>query len=1454
MLLVKDGRTDINFLLFWVTPYFPMKIVTFPRLLMDCKSNVQCKSAPLVGSSSSVILENDRPKSIKSGNKFAPNCCSATKYFYYYSSTNELKLVSKKVFLKGEYPVISNETAKIKVVGLPSGYNKKRLNWLLFEAQKFKAEGVCADFMDTLSLIKDVLHYLATIKNGLEKLGRVVDMNLVLRVLSLLIKFQTCFTNGLQLNDVILSLIDLYLLVTDFKDRFKAEMLEEVCLASLSMLLPNQLFEIIRRINVFSSSKLCDDISGVHKIFSLFFDAILYILNLFPESYVVDYLKRFIEDLKGFGIHSDLYVMNKLISEEKVGEKLIKLAFRNKIKDFHNNLNHGAFKQWARKSASVAASYLDFCKLYKRVVSYEECARQEPIGIVFQGPPGCGKSRAMNAVVQGLPWSKYVHQVKDTNDGKDFYDMYENETIFYMDDVGQQGISQWRTFINMISEVKYPLDCARAENKDTKFFNSDVVLATTNEFMNLSGLVRTDCIRELPALWRRCLVLDFEKVKFDGTYVGRACWRFYNLDKREFQLGFPSHLLKVGLNEIPPVFELNGNDLDFYAWICRTIKVLRQVNLNRLISNKLSDSQLDYIRQKCDFDAEGIFNWSMNSSKSCEDSAMWYERVSGESLVNDCDTEDLDAKLQRLRENLYDSLGDEQIKGERNNPLATFKSFILDGCKWLLDMLKRSLTRILESEDFPQFMAFFITIVLSYGVMYVVDRYCQGKMKSSENGYVAELDVAKNFDFMGGNTYQQSVRKALKEVVVTSACGTKVNVIGLLSGHCVLLPSHSIITEVVSYLTVFNDKKDGHIIYDKVPIKVLYLNRAEDVAIVELPRNTPTVFRKMAKGFKTESSKCVLVSPFGISDSCAPFVVNKNSPIVYKIPFVDGGISNTIVGDHFSYPVRGNGLCGSLVVGNNCILGMHVAGNEAKGVGVAIRWSENTVERLFEILNADKELIAFDMSEKILANSSVLKINQSLNVSVPTKSNFATTPLYSIFPVTRFPAELCKFGKCTVKDIAKKSFGHTVTVPSSELEFGKKVMRDFLRGSTFSILTEEQIIGGTDLLAGLNRKSSNGYKCLPKKEDYIDFENNSFHPDFKTQLSDLESNIEKDIIDWEKFVWVEMLKDELRNVEKEGTPRSFRVGTIHHQVLMKKYFGWLVCHIMSNRRYNNIMVGMNPFVEWPEMYDNLRACKGVFAGDIAKWDGSMNNMVQDAIKEVILEFVPNPHKKICRLILDNAIRSIVAVQDDLYVTTHSMPSGHYLTAILNSMVNRFYTAMWYEREIGDGNTVRFVSDIIDYVYGDDKLVGVKSNIERLHAISMLAFFNSLGMGFTDSLKKDIDTPFQTLDDVTFLKRYFRYHDELKRIVCPLELRTLQSGLSFYDKTKDLDIVMKAKIDTYQRECYLWPERDILLRDFKQRLETRGFLNQMLSRDYLYNIYQDPASVILELSWGGSIYI
>lgn len=1335
------------------------------------------------------------------------------------------------------------------------------MRFLLYEVSHFKAEGFGRDCVDAMSFLKDIISYLATIKRSFEDLKKIFDANLILKVITIIIKLQDAYTRGFVMTDVIVGILDLYLLVQGVQDKFKAEMLEEVCLASISLLLPKSLFEIVKRINVFSTAKICDDISGLHKLFTAVLEALFYILSLLPSSSLVDTLRVYLDKLTNFGIHSHLYTMNKLVSEDKIGEKLTKDVYRSKIKEFYAQLDHGAFKQWARRSASVAATYLDFEKLYKRVKAFEECVRQEPVGIVFQGKPGCGKSRAMNAVIESLPWSKYAHLVKDVNDGKDFYDTYENETIFYMDDVGQQGISQWRTFINMISEVKYPLDCARVENKDTKFFNSEIVMATTNEFTNLNGLLRDDCIRELPALWRRCLVLDFHNVTFNGTYSGTAVWKHFNLQTNQFVTGFPLHIaqhfsspqdVRAGKYS---TFQCTGNDLDFYAWICKTVVELRRICRDRMVSNKLTPSQLDYIRAT--FDAEGltsdptsVFSWSW--SKIFGDGTHTNNTRDFSEALEEETVEDLDARLRQLRDEFYEENGEEEIRQLRNNPFYIFKTFVSDSISWFLALLRNACNYVVENDVLLNLVVYLVTLAITYSVMSLVTNYFEPK-KNSAGDFIAEFDFKQHFSFEALNTFHDSVVRNMKEVTIISQ-GKSISIVAMLSGHCVLVPSHAIAGIEGNYITVYHSKHENHILYDKLPVTVCYLNREEDIAVLKLPKNIPTIFRKISKFFHNEKTKLKLLTPFGGLDSCVPYHISEKDPIIYKVPLVDNKSQVVVSGDHFKYPVRGHGLCGSLVAGNGSIQGMHVAGNEAQGIGMAIKWSTPVLEELTKLFESDCEILPFEVSPRILKDASVIKLNDSLNVSVGSKSNFSTTPLYNIYPVTRFPADLTKFGKCTVKDIAKKSFGHTVTVPWNELEFGKKVARSILSGSQYRVLSHKEVIVGNTLLAGLNKHSSNGYGCKPHKTDYVDFDKGEFLESFDSELGKFEDGLRTGNVDWKKLVWTEALKDELRNVEKDGIPRSFRVGTIHHQVLMKKYFGWLVEHIMSNRKYNYIMVGMNPFVEWPQMYDELRSCKGVFAGDIAKWDGSMNNMVQDAIKDVILEFVPDCDRNLLDILLQNAIRSIVAVQDDLYLTTHSMPSGHYLTAILNSLVNRFYTAMWYEREVGDGNVSRCVHGVIDYVYGDDKLVGVKINPEVLNAQSMLKFFTSMNMGFTDSLKNDIITDFQSISDVTFLKRYFRYHDELGRVVCPLELRTLQSGLSFYDRTKDLDVVLKAKIETYQRESYLWPEREELLLDFAQRLVDRGFDKYILDRNYLKSVYQDPEHVYLELNWGGTQYL
>lgn len=187
-----------------------------------------------------------------------------------------------------------------------------------------------------------------------------------------------------------------------------------------------------------------------------------------------------------------------------------------------------------------------------------------------------------------------------------------------------------------------------------------------------------------------------------------------------------------------------------------------------------------------------------------------------------------------------------------------------------------------------------------------------------------------------------------------------------------------------------------------------------------------------------------------------------------------------------------------------------------------------------------------------------------------------------------------------------------------------------------------------------------------------------------------------------------------------------------------------------------------------------------------------------------------------------------------------MPSGSFLTAIFNSIVNKYYTAMWYYRNMmkkGVKPTVTgFWEHVIDYVYGDDKVNGVREHLDVLNAVTMRDFFESCGMTFTDSKKNQIVGPTQQMSEITFLKRSFVYHNLLDKIVCPLDLKTLQSGLSYVDYTKDVQSVMNDKIANYQREIFLHDDRVELLREFKARLAARGWAPKVLEHSYLMYLY------------------
>lgn len=230
--------------------------------------------------------------------------------------------------------------------------------------------------------------------------------------------------------------------------------------------------------------------------------------------------------------------------------------------------------------------------------------------------------------------------------------------------------------------------------------------------------------------------------------------------------------------------------------------------------------------------------------------------------------------------------------------------------------------------------------------------------------------------------------------------------------------------------------------------------------------------------------------------------------------------------------------------------------------------------------------------------------------------------------------------------------------------------------------------------------------------------------------------------------------------------------------------------------------------------------------------------VQNAVSEVLVKKFKG-NKKLMNYVLGNHTYSIVAVNDDTFINTHSMPSGSYLTAVLNSLVNRFYKAMWYYRNVPNAKPFNFPLDVIDMVYGDDTVNAVKNPAlkDKLNAVTMKDFFISLGMDFTTSTKGVVDKPFEDLSDITFLKRSFRFHPILSKISCPLDLKTIFSGLSWFDKGKELDVVLYDKINAFQREIFLhYDIYEKCLLALSTRCSEVGLTFVRLPEQYLVNLY------------------
>lgn len=260
------------------------------------------------------------------------------------------------------------------------------------------------------------------------------------------------------------------------------------------------------------------------------------------------------------------------------------------------------------------------------------------------------------------------------------------------------------------------------------------------------------------------------------------------------------------------------------------------------------------------------------------------------------------------------------------------------------------------------------------------------------------------------------------------------------------------------------------------------------------------------------------------------------------------------------------------------------------------------------------------------------------------------------------------------------------------------------------------------------------------------------------------------------------LKDETR---AKGKKARYIAGTnIHYYVLCRMYFGQIVSSQMRTYEKSGMCPGINPYKDWGWLYHFLRS-KGVDAwdGDFTGFDTSQQPQLLNMCLKYINEwyYARSDDKEQC--LLDSAVREILFM--DLLNSKHavgrgtmathvvqwvrSLPSGHFLTTFINSMLSMSVVVAAYRKIVGKRD---FWEHCRICSLGDDNCVGVdQETLPKFNQITCAKVLKQeFSMIYTAGRKGEKLTESVPWDKMSFLQRTFREKNGV--IVGPIRLKSI----------------------------------------------------------------------------------
>lgn len=295
------------------------------------------------------------------------------------------------------------------------------------------------------------------------------------------------------------------------------------------------------------------------------------------------------------------------------------------------------------------------------------------------------------------------------------------------------------------------------------------------------------------------------------------------------------------------------------------------------------------------------------------------------------------------------------------------------------------------------------------------------------------------------------------------------------------------------------------------------------------------------------------------------------------------------------------------------------------------------------------------------------------------------------------------------------------------------------------------------------------------------------------------------------------LKDEPVKFTKNKV-RVFTGCEFAFTCLVRKYFLPIVRLIQDSEGALECAVGINATSpQWNKFVKRLikYGRKRMFAGDYHHYDKVITILMMmygfESMIQIAVDCGYNERQLTIMRGIATEISNPLYEYDGLFVQMMgSNPSGHPLTVVINNIINSLYLRYAYysmHEKAGDVDIPPFADRVVLSCYGDDNAGGVSEEEELFNHTSLSSELAEIGITYTMADKTAESVPFQTLEEISFLKRGFRFDEEVGMFLAPIEEASIAKSLHNYRKTKGTDvlpeIIASQALKGASREYFQW---------------------------------------------------